>query len=447
MSDKRICYVGGGYVGMSGAAFFALAGHETTVLDVNPEVVDTINHGDSPVTALKEFLGFDFGHLVEAGVLDATEDLDDVKECNVYILAVPTEKDGQPWMDAIESVVRTIGGIMHAGDVMICESTLRPGEARRVLIPALEDVLGRGFELGKHVFFGVAPRRDWFASQEQNVRVCERVIGAADQASLHEVYDVLSLISQNIHMADLEVAEMVKAVENAMLHVPVVFGMELASAYPDVNVRDVLRLAGTHWRIAPYYPSLGVGGYCVPLATRYLVEGAGAGNMPIGEKVIQVDDDYRELAADVIRRNLPDGGDVLFLGMSYKPGFKVSAMTPTLGIVKALQAGNVKEGQTIRCFVADPLFNSSEISVTTRANGVPAENLKAYIREADAIVLVTPHEEYRDVTRFIGCMKPGTLILDSNDTWGTAAGLLLKAGMRYRAVGKPGWMDVPTPRY
>src|SRR5260370_10532955 len=134
--------------------------------------------------------------------------------------------------------------------------------------------------------------------------------------------------------------ELTKALENALLHVPVMFAHQLATSLPHLDVAEALRLAGTHWRLTPLYLGFGSGGRCVPLGTRYLVEAARAHATPlnalmIGEEALTADDRMRMTIADVVRRVHPSS--VVVLGMAYRPDFRDMGLSPGLAVAQLLR--------------------------------------------------------------------------------------------------------------
>ena len=197
-----------------------------------------------------------------------------------HFVAIPTEKDGKPYFDILKDVLHKICEIkslnLEYKPLVIIESTLTPKTSERMIIPLLKN---QGIEIGKDILFAVAPRRDWFVEGNKSLRELDRVFGSIDESSNNATREVLEIVCDKLHAAtSYRVSEMVKSIENAYRHMEITLANQLSLAYPDENMREVLKLVGTKWNIGTFYPGFGSGGYCIPLSSQYVTEGISDNN-------------------------------------------------------------------------------------------------------------------------------------------------------------------------
>ncbi|NOX71363.1 MAG: hypothetical protein GXO64_01560, partial [Candidatus Micrarchaeota archaeon] len=281
--EKKIGVWGTGFIGFSSMANFANNGIKVIGYDVVKEKVDMINRGEIPIENLEFWLGFSIKELVENGLMRATYDISDMydKDIAVHMVCIPTEKGGEPFDDILIDVIENISKIIkerkengnnEEAPLVIVESTITPGRSDSVSLRIFKE---NGLEVGKDVLYGVAPRRDWFVSPEKSLKKLPRIIGGSTPETTERMKEVLSIIVDTLVPAtDHKHAEIVKSVENAYRHMDITFANQLTLAYPNMNVTEILRLAGTKWNIGTFHPSFGTGGYCIPLASKYVIMGA-----------------------------------------------------------------------------------------------------------------------------------------------------------------------------
>ena len=254
VEEKGIVGVWGlGYVGLTTACAFAREGVRVHGYDIDLDIVQSINSGKCHIPNLERWLGYSIKELTDFEILHAVASPALMKDCDVHFVAVPTEKDGKPWMQPLDDVLNQIG----RGSLVIIESTLVPGTT--------QTYINKGLRLA------VSPRRDFFNKPEYNLRNLPRIYSGQDRDVSKIVREVLSIVCDTLIEADdLTQAELVKSVENSILHVCATYAQQLALAYPNVDIRKVLKLASTHWRIPLYYPSMGTGGYACDECTEIL---------------------------------------------------------------------------------------------------------------------------------------------------------------------------------
>lgn len=429
----RLGVWGCGYIGLTTMVNFAKEGICCVGYDVEPKVVESLLKGDLHIPTLDYWLGFKPDEALMR-MIQPTLDWQDMlaDDIKVHLIAIPTEKNGEPWQEPLEDVLSKLIKRRQKGspDLIIIESTLTPGMFDNVVVKTLERA---GKVIGGNVLVGIAPRRDWFDSPDKNLKALARVIGGTDVETSEIMKDVLGIICDNLIITpDTHIVEMVKAVENSILHVCATYACQLASAYPDVDVGEVFRLASTHWRIPLYYPSVGTGGYCIPLSSKYLKGGAPYPEyLRITEEVIRSDFNQPSYIASLMAKKAKCG-NIGILGLSYKRDLKVHTLSPVLRIV-----GHLKEiGVSVKVF--DPYYTEEEIQ---RIVGVPTFDYPDDMYQFDALLIVPPHRIFGQTPKSIlfQSLKKVQSILDNEGIWEKWRGDFVAMGIDYHRVGDKGW--------
>lgn len=434
-NEAKIGVWGSGYIGLTSAINFAVNGVQVVCHDVNERTVDAIRGGTIAIPNLQYWLGIPIQELVAGGMIQATTRWEDMlaPDVIVHLIAIPTERQGEPWDGPLQDVIAKIASKRLAKDqpnLVVIESTLTPTQVERIVVKRFE---AHGHVVGRDVFIGVAPRRDWFHSPEMNLKNLPRVIGGTTPETTDILQSVLEIICDKLLPASTHtVAELVKSVENSLLHVPSVFAMELARAYPHVDVQEVLKLVSTHWRIPQYYPSMGTGGYCIPVSSKYVIMGAThPEELTIAKAAIWRDEEQKRFIAALVDR--ATDGPIGILGITYKGDLKVHTLSPALTIIDALKA----RGR--RILVHDPYYTPEELNRIT--GGVEALDYPRHLSELSAILVVPNHRLYAQTPRkvLLEQLRPGQLILDNLGCWRKMGAEFLKRGIRYHCIGDSGW--------
>jgi len=396
--------------------------------------VSTINAGKTPVPNMEYWLGFDTKYLIESGMMTATVDWKKVlsPDFAVHMIAVPTEKEDKPWDGALEDVMSKIAiQTPKSTDppLIIIESTLTPNKTDELVVPIFEQ---QALHVGKDILLGVAPRRDWFISPEKNLRALPRIVGGTTPETTKLMTEVLSIVCDRLVPApDHRHAEIVKSVENAFRHVEITLANQLSLAYPSLNMTEVLRLVGTKWNIGVFHPSFGTGGYCIPLSSQYVLEGAQKPEyLTILKETISTDSRLPTILADRIAdRAIKNVG---ILGLSYKGDLKVHVLSPTLRIAKRLMERGV------RVKINDPYYTEDEVKKIT---GAETFKFPDGLSEFECILIVAGHRLYRAIPesqlrRFLTNCK---LIIDNlEETWKNFD--WSSTGIKYFAAGESNWL-------
>jgi len=426
---------GAGFIGVSTMAHFARAGVHGIAVDVASKTVEAINRGEVEAVGLKEWLGFDFKPLVDNSLIYATTDHNRLLQTDVlaHFICIPTEKDGKPYYPYLKDVIGKLCRLPEADPDMpplvIVESTLTPGTTENVIIPEFE---AAGKRIGKDILLGVAPRRDWFVDGTKSLKDLDRVFGGCDAAATQAMRQVLSIACDRLHAgSNHRTAEMVKSVENAYRHMEITLANQLSLAYPGEDVREVLQLVGTKWNIGTFYPGFGVGGYCIPLSSHYVIDGAERPEeLTILADTIQTDQNINRLIArSLISRGAKNVG---VLGLAYKANLKVSILSPTIPLIEELLANDV------RVKLCDPYYSEQEIMDLV---GVPAFQFPAGLREFDAVVAVVDHDAFKGpLDALAGHLSNCKFILDNHAIWEPLEKEFRAQGITYHVCGDANWL-------
>ena len=278
MTDK-ICIIGLGYVGLPLAVEFGKK-YQTTGFDINgPRIEELISGHD--VT-----LEVDETELKQATQLSYTMDTEQLKECNIYIVTVPTpiDKHKRPDLTPLEKASEAVGKVLSKGDIVIYESTVYPGATEEVCVPILEQHSGLTYlhtdnckQITDGFYCGYSPERINPGDKEHRVTTIKKVT-AGSTPEIADKVDKLyqSIITAGTHKASsIKVAEAAKVIENTQRDINIALINELALIFKrlDIDTEEVLKAAGSKWNFLPFRPGL-VGGHCIGVDPYYLTHKA-----------------------------------------------------------------------------------------------------------------------------------------------------------------------------
>jgi nucleotide sugar dehydrogenase len=418
-NEMKIGVWGVGFVGTSVSMYYAHEGIEVIGYDIDQGKIDEMKKGKCGVANLEEWVGFPMAPFIHSGMIKCSSNVRDMYDQSVavHFVCVPTEKEGDPWFGALENVLGHLKKI--SPPLAIIESTLTPKWLDKIA----------SYDLS----IAVAPRRDWFASPDQNLRNLWRVYCGCNDEVTRDCRDVLSIVCDHlIKASNMKVAALTKCIENSILHLCIGYSNQLSRAYTDVDVDEVLRLASTHWRIGRYYPSFGSGGYCIPTSSRYVLQGANnPGELTLLRETCTTDDTQPLLVADTASQY---GNEFAVLGIAYKGDLKVHILSPALPLIRRL----IEKGKTVR--VHDPYYTPQEINDIT---GTPTLEFPDDLEGFDGILIVTNHRLYSELPRKVLTqrIKKGTIILDNFGIWKKHKELFGDIGVLYYRLGDKGWLE------
>ena len=271
-TEKRIGVIGLGYVGFPLACLFAKK-YQVIGYDINERRINEINAGidsTNEVTpeALKNAL---------ANGMVCTNKVDDLRVCNMYVVAIPTPVDDfyNPELMPLKNASIVVGEVLKKGDYVIYESTVYPGVTEEICAPILEEV--SGLKLNEDFYLGYSPERINPGDKEHTVENIPKITsGSTPEAA--EVIDELynSVLLNGTHRAPtIKVAEAAKILENTQRDVNIAFMNEIAIVFNalGIDTTDVLEAAGTKWNFLKFSPGL-VGGHCISVDPYYLIQRA-----------------------------------------------------------------------------------------------------------------------------------------------------------------------------
>ena len=270
--NKKICIIGLGYVGLPLAHAFSKK-YQVVGFDINKPRVDELNSGFDRTLELTET---EVKESIENGMVYSTN-MEDIKDCNVYIVTVPTPIDSsnRPDLTPLIKSSQTIGKVLKKDDIVIYESTVYPGVTEEVCVPQLEDVSGMIFN--KDFFCGYSPERINPGDKEHTVtKILKITSGSNPEIAIvvDELYK--SIITAGTYKASsIKVAEAAKVIENTQRDVNIALINELALIFDtmNINTNDVIEAAATKWNFIKLKPGL-VGGHCIGVDPYYLTHKA-----------------------------------------------------------------------------------------------------------------------------------------------------------------------------
>ncbi|WP_152286925.1 nucleotide sugar dehydrogenase [Flavicella marina] len=395
----KIGIIGLGYVGLPLARLFATK-YPVVGFDINEDrVAELMSGNDSTLevddatlqAVLKNEDSSEYG-------LYCSNQLEAIKECNVFIVTVPTpvDKNNRPVLTPLIKASETVGVVLKKEDIVVYESTVYPGATEEECIPVLERVSGLKFN--EDFFAGYSPERINPGDKEHTVEKILKVTSGSTPEIGKKIDDLYrSVITAGTHMAPtIKVAEAAKVIENSQRDINIAFVNELAKIFNlmEINTSDVLEAAGTKWNFLPFKPGL-VGGHCIGVDPYYLAQKAQefgyhpeiilAGrrmNDSMGEYVAS------EVIKTMIAKNIKiNGAKILVLGITFKENCPDVRNTKVVDVISGL-----KEYST-EVTVYDPWANPTEVK---REYGI--DSLQVVPQDTfDAIVLSVGHSEFLTV--------------------------------------------------
>ena len=272
MNNIRIAVIGLGYVGLPLARLFSTK-YQTIGFDINQKRVDALMEGNDDTLEISNEL---LNQAIESGFVCTTE-LDKIKDCNFYIVTVPTpvDRNNRPDLTPLIKASETVGKVISKGDIVVYESTVYPGATEEDCIPVVERVSGLKFN--SDFFAGYSPERINPGDKEHTVELIKKVTSGSTPEIGEKVDAVYrSVIKAGTHLApNIKVAEAAKVIENSQRDINIAFVNELAKIFNLMNIdtHAVLEAAGTKWNFLPFKPGL-VGGHCIGVDPYYLAQKA-----------------------------------------------------------------------------------------------------------------------------------------------------------------------------
>ena len=399
MKNDKIAIIGLGYVGLPLARLFATK-FPVVGFDVNTDRISELMSGvDSTLEVDNEILQSVL--IVEdsgSNGLFCTNQIDKIKDCNYYIITVPTpvDKNNRPILTSLIKASETVGSIMKQGDIVIYESTVYPGATEEDCVPVLEKVSGLKFN--KDFYAGYSPERINPGDKEHTVEKILKVTSGSTPEVGEKVNDLYkSVITAGTYLApNIKVAEASKVIENSQRDINIAFVNELAKIFNlmGINTHDVLEAAGTKWNFLPFKPGL-VGGHCIGVDPYYLAQKAQEhGYHPeiilAGRRINDGMGDYvaSEIVKSMIKSDIAvNNSNILILGFTFKENCPDIRNTKVVDLINALNS----KGETI--VIHDPWANEEEVMLEYGLKSTKSLTNEKF----DAIVLAVAHQEFESL--------------------------------------------------
>jgi UDP-N-acetyl-D-glucosamine dehydrogenase len=380
-----IAVIGLGYVGLPLAAAAAKSGYTVIGIDLDIERVNKINSGISPIEDISSSEILD---LVGRGVLKANSDYSAIKGADVILICVPTPltSDHQPDLTYLESAANSISKYFFSGSLLILESTVAPGTTRDILAPLIAN--GSGIDMADlDIVF--SPERIDPLNQKWNLKNTPKIVAGLTLKSRKRAVDFYSkFVDKVIECEVVEVVETAKLLENSFRLINISFINELSIFCQKlkIDINEVINAASTKpYGFMPFYPSIGIGGHCIPVDPLYLASkardiGAQTRFIDLADQINQEMPGYFVVRAEEKIGGLKDK-KVLVIGVSYKPNVADVRETP----VDALILGLNNKGAQVS-------WHDDLVKEWNGEKSVPLSN------EYDLAILATPHD-YLDLTK------------------------------------------------
>ena len=271
MKETKICVIGLGYVGLPLARLFSTK-YPTVGFDMNQCRVDALMSGHDTTLEVPDELLHD---AIEHHGFKCTTDLDIIRDCNFYVIAVPTpvDADNNPDLTPLYGASATVGKVIGKGDVVVYESTVYPGVTEDECIPVVEKV--SGLKMNVDFYGGYSPERINPGDKLHTVEHIKKVTsGSTPEIGRYIDAVYSSVITAGTHLAPtIKVAEAAKVIENSQRDINIAFVNELSKIFNrmGIDTLDVLEAAGTKWNFLPFRPGL-VGGHCIGVDPYYLAQ-------------------------------------------------------------------------------------------------------------------------------------------------------------------------------
>ena len=389
MKNKKLAVIGLGYVGLPLAGEFGKK-FEVIGFDVNKNRVDQIKKNEDTNLEISKK---DFSESVH---LNCSNIIDDIKDCNIYIVTVPTPIDNHknPDLSALKGASETIGTVLKKDDIVIYESTVYPGATEEFCVPILEKQSGLKFN--KDFYCGYSPERINPGDKKHKLIDIKKVTSGSTSEIASVVDDLYKeiIIAGTYKAESIQVAEAAKVIENTQRDLNIALINELAVIFKKMNIdtESVLKAAGTKWNFIPFRPGL-VGGHCIGVDPYYLTHKAKAiGYQP--EVILagrKLNDNMAHYAANEVSKLMKKeniqivDSNILIMGLTFKENCPDYRNTQVADLVKEFKKFSCNVD------VHDP-WVSKKLVAEEYKNLLIEEPIKG---KYDAIVLAVAHDQFK----------------------------------------------------
>ena len=392
MSKIKIAVIGLGYVGLPLARLFSTK-YLTVGFDMNQRRVDTLMSGHDVTLEVADDLLQDAIH--NHG-FKCTTRIDEISDCNFYIVAVPTpvDENNRPDLKPLWGASETVGKVISKGDIVVYESTVYPGVTEEECLPVVERVSGLKFN--QDFFAGYSPERINPGAKEHTVEKIKKVTSGSTP-EIAEVVDKIynSVLENGTHKASsIKVAEASKIIENSQRDVNIAFMNELAKIFNamEIDTHDVIDAASSKWNFIKLSPGL-VGGHCISVDPYYLIQKAQVyGVLPrVMSNARRLNDGMGAYVANQTIKCMNKKGvivkdsRILILGITFKEN------CPDIRNTKIVDIYHTFEEYTNNITIYDPW---ADIDAVRHEYSLEIINVLSGREKYDSIILAVAHDEF-----------------------------------------------------
>jgi UDP-N-acetyl-D-glucosamine dehydrogenase len=394
--ELRIGIIGMGYVGLPLGLAFSHASFRVTGFDIDESKIDLIRNGES---YFKHIDAKKIRAVVDAGLLDATNDFSRISEMDVIIICLPTplNKHREPDLSYIVNTMEMIHPYLREGQLISLESTTYPGTTEEVIVPKVEE---KGFTIGVNFFVVYSPEREDPGNPNFSTSTIPKVVGGITPGC-REIGEALygSIIERVVPVSSTKAAELTKLLENIYraVNIGLVNEMKIVADKMGIDIWEVIEAASTKpFGFTPFYPGPGWGGHCIPIDPFYLTWKARS--YGLSTKFIELSGEVNTRMPEWVVQKVMDGlngiglplknANVLVLGLSYKKNIDDVRESPSVVLMELLR----EKGANVQ--YSDP-YNTKfpkmrEHRFDLESVPLTEENLL----KADCVVISTNHDDF-----------------------------------------------------
>lgn len=412
MCKTKIAVIGLGYVGLPLARLFSTK-YETVGFDMNQTRVNALMAGHDATLEVSDEL---LQSAIDNG-FKCTANIDDIRDCNFYVVAVPTPVNANhnPDLSPLYGASTTVGKVISKGDIVVYESTVYPGVTEDECIPVVEKI--SGLKYNEDFFAGYSPERINPGDKLHTVEKIKKVTSGSTPEVAQRVDSVYSsVITVGTHLASsIKVAEAAKVIENSQRDINIAFVNELSKIFTcmGIDTQDVLEAAGTKWNFLPFKPGL-VGGHCIGVDPYYLAQCAQryGYNPEIILAGRRMNDGMGEYVANqVVKLMLKKGiqvlnSNILILGFTFKENCPDVRNTKVIDVYNALKEYN------LNITIYDPWANPD---IVKHEYGIEVINTLPK-KEYDALILAVTHQDFEKIN-ICNYLKSLSVVYDVKGFW------------------------------
>ncbi len=412
MEQTKICVIGLGYVGLPLARLFSTK-YETVGFDMNVKRCEALMEGHDATLEVSDELLQD---AINNHGFKCTANIEDIRDCNFYVVAVPTpvDENNNPDLTPLYGASTTVGKVISRGDIVVYESTVYPGVTEDECLPVVEKISGLKFNVD--FFAGYSPERINPGDKLHTVEYIKKVTSGSTPeigVKVNEIY--ASVITAGTHLAPtMKVAEAAKVIENSQRDINIAFVNELSKIFTKMGIdtQDVLEAASTKWNFLPFKPGL-VGGHCIGVDPYYLAQCAQRHgyNPEIILAGRRMNDGMGEYVAnEVIKLMLKKGiqvlnSEILILGFTFKEN------CPDVRNTKVIDIYNTLKEYHVNISVYDPW---AVPAIAEHEYGIKVTN-ELPTKKFDTAIAAVAHKEF-DGLNVTSLLRKNHVIFDVKGT-------------------------------